>query len=121
MYSPLACKFIPANESNYTKNRKAWGHDKISEICIHYIAGDITIESLGNIWKTPGRKGSSNYGIGSDGRIACYVDENDKDNITEMEDVDITEVSDGQVLSYDSSTNKWKNADATSVVIRKWN
>ena len=48
-------------------------------------------------------------------------DENDKDNITEMEDVDITEVSDGQVLSYDSSTNKWKNADATSVVIRKWN
>lgn len=77
MYSPLACKFIPANECNYTKNRKARGHDKISEICIHYIAGDITIESLGNIWKTPGRKGSSNYGIGSDGRIACYVDEND--------------------------------------------
>ena len=53
--------------------------------------------------------------------IHKHVDENDKDNITEMEDVDITEVSDGQVLSYDSSTNKWKNADATSVVIRKWN
>ena len=76
-YSPLACKFIPAYEGNYTKNRKAWGHDKISEICIHYICGDITIESLGNIWKKVGRKGSSNYGIGSDGRIACYVDEND--------------------------------------------
>ena len=26
---------------------------------------------------TKGRNGSSTYGIGSDGRIACYVDEND--------------------------------------------
>ena len=76
-YSPLACKFIPAYEGNYTKNRKAYGQSKISEICIHYICGDITIESLGNIWQTVGRKGSSTYGVGSDGRIACYVDEND--------------------------------------------
>lgn len=76
-YSSLVNKFIPAYEGNYTKNRKAWGHNKISEICIHYIAGDITIESLGNIWQTPGRNGSSTYGIGSDGRIGCYVDEND--------------------------------------------
>ena len=64
---------------------------------------------------------SSDEVIASQKAIKSYVDENDKDNITEMEDVDITEVSDGQVLSYDSSTNKWKNADATSVVIRKWN
>lgn len=76
-YSPLVCKFIPAYEGNYTKNRAAYGYNKISEICIHYIAGDITIESLGNIWQRPGRNGSSTYGIGSDGRVACYVDEND--------------------------------------------
>ena len=76
-YSPLACKFIPANENNYTKNRKAWGYDKITEICIHYVCGNTTIEQLGNIWKNPERGGSSTYGIGSDGRIACYVDEND--------------------------------------------
>lgn len=77
-YSPLACKFIPAYEGNYTKNRKAWGYDKITEICIHYIYGDLTIEQLGyNIWQRPGRNGSSTYGVGSDGRIACYVDEND--------------------------------------------
>ena len=76
-YSNLACKFIQANESNYTKNRKTWGYDKISEICIHYMAGNCSIETLGDIWKNPNRKGSSNYGIGSDGRIACYVDEND--------------------------------------------
>ena len=76
-YSPLACKFIPAYEGNYTKNRKAWGYDKITEICIHYVCGNTTIEQLGNIWQTVGRNGSSTYGIGSDGRIACYVDEDD--------------------------------------------
>lgn len=76
-YSPLACKFIPAYEGNYTKNRKSWGYDKISEICIHYVCGNTTIEQLGNIWQTIGRVGSSTYGIGSDGRIGCYVDEND--------------------------------------------
>lgn len=76
-YSPLTCKFIPAYEGNYTKNRKAWGQDKITEICIHYMAGNCSIETLGDIWQTKGRNGSSTYGIGSDGRIACYVDEND--------------------------------------------
>ena len=76
-FSPLACKFIPAYEGNYTKNRKAWGQDKITEICIHYMAGNLSIETCGQIWQTPGRNGSSTYGIGSDGRIACYVDEND--------------------------------------------
>lgn len=76
-YSSLACKFIPAYEGNYTKNRKEWGYDKITEICIHYMAGNCSIETLGGIWQTKGRKGSSTYGIGSDGRIACYVDEKD--------------------------------------------
>ena len=77
-YSKLACKFIPAYEGNYTKNRKEWGCDKIKEICIHYMAGNLSIETCGQIWQRPGRNGSSTYGIGSDGRIACYVDE---DNI----------------------------------------
>jgi hypothetical protein len=74
-----------------------------------------------NMDTTLGGSSASDEVIASQKAIKSYVDENDKDNITEMEDVDITEVSDGQVLSYDSSTNKWKNADATSVVIRKWN
>ena len=41
---------------NYTKNRKAWGQDKITEICIHYMAGNLSIETCGQIWQTPGRK-----------------------------------------------------------------
>ena len=76
-YSSLACKFIPADSSNYTPNRSAWGYDRITEICIHYMAGNASIEQCGGYWQNPDRNGSSTYGIGSDGRIACYVDEND--------------------------------------------
>lgn len=76
-YSPLACKFIQANGNNYTPNRANYGYNKITEICIHYMAGNCSIETLGEIWSDPNRHGSSTYGIGSDGRIACYVDEND--------------------------------------------
>ena len=48
---------------------------KIDTITIHSMAGDLTIETCGNIFASPSRKASSNYGIGSDGRIALYVDE----------------------------------------------
>ncbi len=48
---------------------------KIDTITIHHTAGKIGVENLGNIFANPDRDGSSNYGIGNDGRIACYVDE----------------------------------------------
>lgn len=56
---------------NYTKmdnkvNRK---------ITIHHMAGNCSVETCGEIFAKPSRKASSNYGIGSDGRIALYVDE----------------------------------------------
>lgn len=69
---------------------------------------------------TLGGEQSSDVAIASQKAIKTYVDENDKDNITEMEDVNISEVSDGQILSYDSNTNKWVNKDETQVIIRKW-
>jgi sporulation domain protein len=39
------------------------------------MAGNLSIETCGNVFLNPNRQASSNYGIGSDGRIACYVDE----------------------------------------------
>jgi len=39
------------------------------------MAGNLSVESCGNLFANPARKASSNYGIGSDGRIALYVDE----------------------------------------------
>lgn len=47
----------------------------IDTISIHCVAANATVESLGAVFANPSRKASSNYGIGTDGRIALYVDE----------------------------------------------
>lgn len=48
---------------------------KISKITIHHMACNISIESCGAGFANPDRKASSNYGIGTDGRVGLYVDE----------------------------------------------
>lgn len=50
----------------------------IDTITIHCMAGNLTIESCANIFAPTSRQASSNYGVGTDGRIGCYVDENDR-------------------------------------------
>ena len=47
----------------------------IDTITIHCMAGNMTVESCGALFSKYSRQTSSNYGIGSDGRIALYVDE----------------------------------------------
>jgi hypothetical protein len=47
----------------------------IDTISIHCMAGNLSVESCGSLFADSSRKASSNYGIGSDGRIALYVDE----------------------------------------------
>jgi hypothetical protein len=42
------------------------------------MAGNCSIESCGDIFAKASRAASSNYGIGSDGRIALYVEEKDR-------------------------------------------
>ena len=39
------------------------------------MAGNLTVETCGALFAKESREASSNYGIGSDGRIALYVDE----------------------------------------------
>lgn len=48
---------------------------KIDTITIHHMAGNLTVEQCGNLFANPNYQVSSNYGIGSDGRVALYVDE----------------------------------------------
>lgn len=69
---------------------------------------------------TLGGNQSSNEKSPSQKAVKTYVDENIKDQIDEMEDVSISEVSDGQILSYDSEQDKWINKDNISVLLRKW-
>ena len=48
---------------------------KIDTITIHHMACCVSVESCGAGFALESRKASSNYGIGSDGRIALYVPE----------------------------------------------
>ncbi len=65
----------------YTKispNKTSPRNHAIDTITIHCMAGNLSIESCGNVFAPSSRKASSNYGIGSDGRIAMYVEEKDR-------------------------------------------
>lgn len=66
---------------NYTKispNRTKKRINKIDTITIHCVVGQLSVESIGEIFAKKSTKASSNYGIGSDGRIGMYVEEKDR-------------------------------------------
>lgn len=47
----------------------------VSKITVHHMAGDLTVETCGDVFAPVSRQASSNYGVGSDGRVACYLEE----------------------------------------------
>lgn len=55
---------------NYSNTRV-----NVSKITVHHMAGNLDIWSCGNMFARYDREASSNYGIDSEGRIACYVPE----------------------------------------------
>ena len=61
---------------------------KVDSIVIHHMAGNATVEVCGNIFADPARQASSNYGIGTDGRIACYVEEENRAWTTGSREID---------------------------------
>lgn len=66
---------------NYTKispNKTSPRNHTIDTITIHCMAGDLSVETCGNVFAPTSRQASSNYGIGSDGRIGMYVEEKDR-------------------------------------------
>lgn len=62
------------NSGRVEKNLNPTG--AIDKITIHHMAGNLTIETCANVFQNS--KASSNYGIGSDGRMAMYVEEKDR-------------------------------------------
>lgn len=59
-------------------NRTSPRYRSIKNIIVHHMAGNLSVETCGNVFAPSSRQASSNYGIGSDGRIACYVHEEDR-------------------------------------------
>ena len=70
--SSLATVFVESPNKSSPRNHI------IDTITIHCMAGNLSVESCGALFAKSSRKASSNYGIGSDGRIACYVGEEDR-------------------------------------------
>lgn len=76
---------------NYTKispNKTSGRKHSIDSVAIHCMAGNLSIESCGSLFARSTTKASSNYGIGSDGRIAMYVEEKDRSWCTSSSEVD---------------------------------
>ena len=63
---------VPANQNNYGVGRNG---KNIEIITIHHMAGVLTAKECGRIFQDGSRKLSSHYGIGKDGKIGLYVDE----------------------------------------------
>lgn len=66
---------------NYTKispNKSSRNGNSIRKITVHHMAGNLTVETCGNVFAPSSRQASSNYGIGSDGRVGMYVEEKDR-------------------------------------------
>ena len=65
--SPLVV-YTDITDHNYGPRSHA-----IDTITIHHMAGNLSVETCGSLFHR--KNGSSNYGIGTDGRIALYVPE----------------------------------------------
>lgn len=70
--SPLATIAVPAYEGNYSGPE---ARTNITSVFVHHMAGVLSAERCGQIFQQPGRNGSTHYGIGVDGEIGWYVDE----------------------------------------------
>lgn len=71
--SPLAKEAYPAYSGNYSGPS---ARKNITNVTIHHMAGVLSAKQCGAIFQRKGRNGSSHYGIGVNGEIAWYVDEN---------------------------------------------
>ena len=66
---------------SYTKispNKTSPRTKTIDTITIHCVVGQCTVETLGNVFAPTSRQASSNYGVGTDGKIGMYVEEKDR-------------------------------------------
>jgi glucan-binding YG repeat protein len=66
------------NYIRISPNKTSPRNRTIKNIVIHHMAGNLTVETCGNVFAPSSRRASSNYGIGSDGRVGMYVEEKDR-------------------------------------------
>lgn len=80
--SPLVCY------TKWSPNHSGKRNHVIDTVAIHCVAANATVEALGATFANPSRKASSQYGIGTDGRIAQFVSEANRSWCTSSAAVD---------------------------------
>ena len=70
--SPLAAYIVLSPNCTEPRNHH------ITRITPHYMAGNLSVEGCGALFSQSSYKASSNYGIGSDGRVGMYVEEKNR-------------------------------------------
>ena len=83
----------------------------ISVITIHHMAGNLSVEACGNIFATTDRQASSNYGIGSDGRVGMYVEEANRSWCSSNRENDNKAIT-IEVANDDTTSGNWHVSDA---------
>lgn len=63
-----------ATKERISPNTSGW-RGAPSKITIHHTAGVISADGLGQVFASPARQASCNYGIGNDGEIICILPE----------------------------------------------
>jgi len=63
------------NYIHHGPNHSGQRNHAIDTISIHCMAGNLSVETCGSLFANSNTQASSNYGIGSDGRIGLYIDE----------------------------------------------
>ncbi len=66
------------NHIHISPNQSGRRNHPIDRISPHCVVGQVSVETLGNIFAPPDKGASSNYGIGFDGRKGMYVEEEDR-------------------------------------------
>ena len=64
--------------TNISPNKTSPRNNTIRKVTIHHMAGNLSIESCGQVFQDPNADSSSNYGVGTDGRVGMYVEEADR-------------------------------------------
>ena len=97
---------------NYTRispNKTSPRNHKIDRITIHHMAGNLSVETCGNVFAPSSRQASSNYGIDSDGRVGMYVEEKDRSWCSSSKANDHRAVT---IEVADDGRNPWHCSDA---------
>ena len=66
------------NHTRISPNSTNPRRGKIKKITIHHVAGNLTVETIGNVFAPASRKASSNYGVDNRGRVGMYVEEKNR-------------------------------------------